>query len=361
MDLKKVEILLEAALKENENLKLKKNYENALTKYFEEHNLTEDILNVVTRGMEIDQGANFFEFVESRSKKELVFVWKQVKNNKEIKANKANNGLKLVSGLFAVALTNETVLDSQQSQILDLMIGLIEKAEKENIEYRYVIKDFFVDSFTEKQIFPKWEKIKCSGNTKKQFTLAILYSIEKEAEDKYKNIINWANEGLKSAEMQLHKEMLEAKIPHSRIDELQNILDHYKRVEKQVRNDVYEIDKLEKKAESLQNEILRFQGERSELIRQIENLKAMLKGLEKKLDKAEQIISEHKVLNDTFSKVKKHDEEALLNDIAYEISAEYKDFKESQNDDMDIVLGEIYREKLKNIFKILKRKGIKME
>lgn len=52
---------------------------------------------------------------------------------------------------------------------------------------------------------------------------------------------------------------------------------------------------------------------------------------------------------------------ALLKGIAEEISAEYKDFKESQNDEMDILLGEIYREKLNNIFKLLERKGIKME
>ena len=61
-----------------------------------------------------------------------------------------------------------------------------------------------------------------------------------------------------------------------------------------------------------------------------------------------------------FGALKKNDESALLQDIANELKAEYQDFVESESDEMDLVLGEIYREKLRNIFKILDKKGITM-
>lgn len=38
--------------------------------------------------------------------------------------------------------------------------------------------------------------------------------------------------------------------------------------------------------------------------------------------------------------------------------AEYSDFMSSINDPMDLTLGEIYREKIKAIFRILERNGI---
>lgn len=361
MDIKCIENILNLSLKAKDDAELKKQYAEALTKYLTENKLSDEILTIITRGMDIDQGANYFEFVESLPKEELASAWKDVKNNKTIKANKSGNGLKVVAGLFSLGLMNEAILESQQHHIFNVMMTLIERGKKENLDFGGIIKEYVIDAFHPNFTFPKWEKLKLSGKVQKDFAQMIINLISNESKEEYKSLNVWVQEGLKSAEAQLEKERIEAKVPRSRIDELQSILEHYKLVEKQVRRDVYEIDRLEKKAESLQKEISRLQGERSDLISKTDILKANLKSLEEKLDKAEQIITEHKALNDSFSSVKKQDEMALLNDIADEISAEYKDFKESQADDMDIVLGEIYREKLKNVFRILERKGIKME
>lgn len=54
------------------------------------------------------------------------------------------------------------------------------------------------------------------------------------------------------------------------------------------------------------------------------------------------------------------DEKAMLNDIARKLWAEYGDFMDSVDDKMDIMLGEIYREKLKSVFKILEQSGIEL-
>lgn len=74
----------------------------------------------------------------------------------------------------------------------------------------------------------------------------------------------------------------------------------------------------------------------------------------------EQLIGERKALNDAFDALKKNDESALLRDIGNDLKTEYSDFKDSENDEMDITLGEIYREKIRNIFKILEKKGVKV-
>ena len=59
--------------------------------------------------------------------------------------------------------------------------------------------------------------------------------------------------------------------------------------------------------------------------------------------------------------MKKNDETALLRDIGNDLKAEYRDFMDSEKDEMDVTLGEIYREKIKNIFKILEKKGVKVD
>ena len=101
--------------------------------------------------------------------------------------------------------------------------------------------------------------------------------------------------------------------------------------------------------------------EKAELEKAIKDLHGDMDEKNKDLDKAEKEIGERKALNEAFDALKKNDEGALLRDIANDLKAEYRDFIDSENDTMDVQLGEIYREKIKNIFKILEKKGVKVE
>ena len=51
-------------------------------------------------------------------------------------------------------------------------------------------------------------------------------------------------------------------------------------------------------------------------------------------------------------------ERQLLHKISSDLRAEYEDFAASINDQMDVELGEIYREKLRHVFRILADNGI---
>lgn len=53
-------------------------------------------------------------------------------------------------------------------------------------------------------------------------------------------------------------------------------------------------------------------------------------------------------------------ENDVRSEIAEALRAEFDDFIASENDEMDVELGEIYRVKLQNIRKILNRKGVKL-
>ena len=60
-----------------------------------------------------------------------------------------------------------------------------------------------------------------------------------------------------------------------------------------------------------------------------------------------------------FQSAKECDEAATRNAIARDLDPYFADFAASYEEPMDLELGEIYREQLKNIFMLLKRHGIR--
>ena len=69
--------------------------------------------------------------------------------------------------------------------------------------------------------------------------------------------------------------------------------------------------------------------------------------------------AELKTMLKAFQKIKEGDETAMLNNIANDLDPYFADFAASYEEEMDVELGEIYREQLNNIFKLLKRHGIR--
>lgn len=54
-----------------------------------------------------------------------------------------------------------------------------------------------------------------------------------------------------------------------------------------------------------------------------------------------------------------NDKMAMLQNIADDLSAIKSDFQDSVNYEMTVILGEIYRQKIKDIFDILEKHGVK--
>ena len=175
------------------------------------------------------------------------------------------------------------------------------------------------------------------------------------------SIRKWASDGERYANEAIEVKKLEAQIPKTKVEELISIAEHYKDVENKLREKVYEVDRLQKNIAALESEISEVKKEKVQLEDQIKELHGDVASQQKHLDKAEKEIGERKALNDAFDALKKNDETALLRDIGNDLKAEYRDFMDSEKDEMDVTLGEIYREKIKNIFKILEKKGVKVD
>lgn len=363
MKIKDIEKALNDALQAPDNADLRNAYCDTLTEYLNVNEATDEIISIVVKGIELDRAANFFDFLEGVSASILRRVMKLIRKNQEIKENADNCGVKFLSGMLAMALMKVGKLESQCGDIMTFLVSEVTNGKKpvSTEEYGPILLDYILDDLNPKTILPKWETIKAPLAVQQQFAEMLMTAAEGENTENYKAARQWAAMGIRHAEVQLKKQKIEEKIPQSHIAELLSIADHYRTIEEQLRNSVYREVKLEDDISLLNKQIEVFKGEKRELELRIHNLSAEVEEKQKLLYRAEKEVGERAAINEAFGALKKNDESALLKDIANELKAEYQDFIESEADEMDVQLGEIYREKLKNIFKLLNKKGIAME
>ena len=363
MEIKDVEKALTEALQAPENTDLQAKYCDAVAEYLKENKSSDEILSIVIRGIDIDRAANYYDYLESASWNDLQSLMKQIRQSKEIKESKDDHAIKFLAGMLSMALMKAGNMENQCGNIITMIVAVITSEKKPlSVEiYGPILQDYVVEDLNPKVVFPQWKSIKASEDVCQQFSEILLNATNCEHVENYKSIRQWANRGLLYAEEKIKKRKIEEKIPKSRISDLTAIVEHYKAVEKQLRDSVYEIAKMQDEITGLQQQIGALQGEKRDLEGQIRALAEKVNAKQQQLDKAEKEVGERAAINEAFGALKKNDESAMLQDIANELKAEYQDFIASVSDPMDEDLGEIYREKLKNIFKILSKKGITME
>lgn len=363
MEIKEVVTVLEEALGKPEDDGLKTKYAETIAAFLKENKSSDELVSIVVRGIDLDRASNYFDYLESVNKNDLQSVWKQIRESKTVSENKDNKGLKLLAGLLSLSFMKVGNIESQCGNIITRMISMIDddKHPISDKEYTSVLIDFFVEEVLPSGKYPEWESFKIPGAVNKRLAEVVLQITAGADEEKYKSIRQWANRGIRFAEELIEKEQIESKIPESKVSDLFAIAEHYRTVEKQVRDDEYELARLGKVITGLQDEIDKLNLEKKTLESEISSLNGDVAENQKKIAEREKEIEERKKINDAADALKRNDEEGLLRDIANDLKAEYRDFADSENDAMDEQLGEIYREKLRNIFKILAKKGIRME
>ncbi len=351
MEIKDIEKALSDALQAPEDENARNRYCSSVADYLKGKKSSVEIISIVIRGIELDHAANYFDFLEGASKNELQSIWKQIRQSKALKEGKKTHSLMFLSCMLPLSFMKVGNMESLCGNIITTIVGMIspEKGSLSVKVYGPIICDCFLDDLNPKVTLPSWESVKVSEKTCQQFAEILLKATDGEKADQYKTVRLWAK-----------KKEIEAKIPKSRIEDLTAIVDHYKAVEKQLRDEVYEEARLQNDIVKLHGDIDELQGEKRTLEEQIRMLTANIAEKQQQLDKAEKEVGERAAINEAFGALKRNDESALLQDIANDLKAEYQDFVETVSDQMDKTLGEIYREKLKNIFKILGKKGIKM-
>lgn len=363
MEIQEIKKIFEEALRAPQNTELQGKYGDAIAKYLKEKKSTDEILTIVISGIDIDRAANYFDFLQDVSKNDLQIIMKQVRQNKQVKEGIDDHVLKFLSGMLSQAFMKAGNMESQCGNIMTLLMTSLasEKKPVSSKIYAPIFLDYIVEDLYTLKALPKWETIKASEEIYKHFAEIIVDITEDANDEKYKSIRTWASWGIRYADDLIKKKKIEAKIPKSRVSDLQELANHYRDVEKQLRNGVYEAAKLEDTIEELHKQIESMVDEKRKLEGQIRELNAEIAKKQDALDKANKEVDERKSINDAFGALKKNDESALLSNIADELKSIYSDFKDTASEDMDVELGEIYRDHLKNVFKKLADKGITME
>lgn len=361
MDSKKLIEIVDIALKDPENMELSSNYADALEEYLKKNKTTPELVSVVIKAMDIDRGTNYFDYIEGLSKNDIQNVWKIIKDSKEIKEGKSANAIKLLMGIFYLAIIKSGNLEIILGNVITTINGVL-GAESKGIAvsiYGPIFIDYFANEIQRNFVLPKWNCIKISPEAIQKFTTQMLQGVGEDYLE-YHNIKSWLNEGKHYAKGEIEKKNIEAKIPKSQILALQEIVKHYTDIEQQLRSSIYQVAYLENKVESLNGEISELSGQKVELERKIKSLQGDVFERERSLDIAGKEIEERKKLNQAQVQYREDAQEALLHEISRALKAEYGDFIETETMPMSEMLGEIYREKLKNIAKILEKKGIKV-
>ena len=362
MNINEIRSLLDDVLNNPNDEVLKKKYNDGLSAYFSTQKEYKEILPVVVKGIDIDKASHYFESVKNISKIEIQSVWKNIRESKEIIENKYNNGLKFVCYSLVYAVKKYGLLHNYLGVLISKLVSMIESDKRpiKETDYKCIIHDCFISNVKDVSLFPDWEKLKIQGNDCKVFNEILISLTSNQRDEELITIKNWATLGIRHADKLIEKELIEAQIPKSKILELQAILDHYKVVEKQVSDNVYKLADRDKEVSNLKSEVESLLNKIQSLEKTINVKELEIQKFKDEISEKNKEITERKRINDAADALKKNDEEGLLKDIANELKAEYGDFIDSENDEMDITLGEIYREKIRNIFKILDKKGIIM-
>lgn len=362
MEIKEIEELLLNAKGNLENIELKKAYTEAVSSYLKIQKSKDEIVNIVVLGIDIDGASSYCEYIKNVPKNEISSINKQIRENKIISNNDNNNGLKFLASLLSGVIIKQGDSKILCETIISRIVSLITNEKKPiTIEtYKNVLLDYFITKIKGVDFYPAWDSINLSGEDCRQFS-EILINVIPEVEADFINIKRWATKGLKYSEELIEKEKIEATIPKIRTNELQDIVDHYKKVEKQVRDNAYLIANLEKELLNNQETIKTLNVEKKELENELVRLKNDLSESRNTISEKEDEIDQRKKINEAFNSLKENDEKGLLNDIAEDLKRTYVQMKTAESQELSAELCEIYREMIKVIFKKLEENGVRME
>lgn len=144
-------------------------------------------------------------------------------------------------------------------------------------------------------------------------------------------------------------------------EELKGLAEYFEKLELVAEENAKELQDKESRIDELNKQIVSKDGEIDDLHMELMKLKAELRDKSRSSDELTKKLEESMEMNLSFETIKASREENLKKDIANSLRNIYEDYINSINETMDIELGEIYREKIGEIFQILEKDGVKVE
>ncbi len=370
MDIKIVEEKMLKAISDPEEEKLVQEYIEDYVSLLEEYKITQDTANVAIKGIDLDGGANILDAFAGIDKKEVQSSWKTIKECDAFKLNEGNNALKLTCAFAYSALCGESNAASIIGNIFISLVMLTKGAKdgETNAQVYQIIRDYLIKLITKENELPEWESIKISPDNAIALSRLMLNSLNEVPEKDRKlvfpafNKINrWILNIKEKAEEEKIIKDLEKNKPPKKSEELRALADHFKLLEDELDKAVMDNAKLTIDKKKLQDEISDLEVLKRALTKKIEDMEDEIEALNTNISKANQEVDERKKLNEAQVQYREESQASMLDEIARALKAEYGDFAETKDTPMSEMLGEIYREKLNQIFKILDQKGIKVK
>jgi len=349
--------------KENVNNKIK--YSSAVSTYMKSEDIDSDFISLILDGIFIDQGVNFVENFMDLDTSKRITVWNTLKNNNEIIEGK--NGFCLLCGLFASSLYEKRLEDlaapimtafaNNGATLLNIKDG--------NQIVDVTLKDFFIDALPLDITYPKWRTYKITSKTAEEIIGILECYVQAEQKrlkgkktPELEHLKAWIVQGKRNKKRLIEDEKIAEITCDSRFTELQELASYYKDLENQYNDIVVKLWKASESIETLESKLAKSTVRITESKRIISKYEEKIKKQEEQLKHYTNALSESEDLNKSFGTVKKDSEQAMLKDIANALHNIYEDYSVTKYETMDEELGEIYRDHLTSMFRILNEKGV---
>lgn len=370
MELKSVKEKLLQALEEPDNDNKYQAFISEYTLLLDEVKINNDTSNIAIEAVNLDQGMNFLDTFVALDKKQVQTSWKSLRNCDGFKNNANYGAFKLMCSFAASALGGDVNTASILGNILTAFVYSAKLPKQEKIDPLIygIIGKLFLEMLPKEFESSEWKTIKMTPENAMRFCQIIENALEsKSVQDDGISIPaafavkKWVINGKQYAEEALVLKEKEKNKPPKKSVELAALAEHFKTLEEELDKSIYEVTKLTLQINRLKEDLNKSEITNREKDKQIKELQAKIKELESKVNQANQEVDERKKLNEAQVQYREDSQASLLQDISRALKPQYGDFAETKDVPMNEMLGEIYREKLKQIFKILEQKGIKVE
>lgn len=369
MDVKSVRDKLLTVIKEPENNTKYQAFINDYTILLDEVKINTDTANLAIESVKLDQGVNFLDTFAELEKKQVKDAWKIILNCGEFKKNTDYGAFRMMCSFAASALGGDVNAASIIGNILTAMVRsskISEQKEVNAIAYE-IVRELLLEALPKNTKFPEWKTVKMTLDNIMDFCIIMDQTLElKSVQEAGTNIpaaFNmkvWISKGKQFVEETRILKETEKNKPPKRSVELLELANHFKCVEEELDKSVLEVAKLTSQIDSLQERLNKSEDAVREKDKIIKGQQTEIEALKTIVNQASQEVDERKKLNDAQIQYREDTQVSLLQDIARALKPEYGDYAETISVPMNEMLGEIYREKLKHIFKILEQKGIKV-
>ncbi len=345
-------------------------YLDEYVRFLDEKRITSETINLAIKGVDLDCGANILDVFATIENKKVLEAWKNIRNCDEFKVNSELKAFKLVCAFVISAFNGEENTTSIIGNVFTALVTIVKEAKADDIKERMmgIFREYVIDELSIKAKLPEWKDIKMTPENALSlcYFLAATVDID-ESEDNTDRalVINlfkrWLYNIKEQAEEAKELKDRESNKPPKKSEELIKLAEHFKTLEDELDKTVFECAKLSMDIKRIQEDNSRLEEEKRNLNISLQELQQEIDCLNSKIDKANSEVSERKRLNDAQVQYREEAQESLLQDIARSLKAEYGDYAETKDIPMNEKLGEIYREKIGQIFKILDQKGVKVD